>query len=56
MLINNSISEFRNKKNLIKIYNLGLIKILNNCKYRNILIGKNKKNFNKILNEILVNG
>ena len=54
--INNSISEFRNKKNLIKIYNLGLIKILNNCKYRNILIGKNKKNFNKILNEILVNG
>ena len=56
VLINNSISEFKNKKNLVKIYYLGLIKILNNCKYRNILIGKNKKNFNEILNKILVNG
>ena len=54
-LVNNSITKFKNKINLIKLYKIFLISSLNICKHKNILIDKKNKNFNEIFNKILIN-
>ena len=54
-LVNNSITKFKNKINLIKLYKSLLISSLNICKHKNILIDKKNKNFNEIFNKILIN-
>jgi hypothetical protein len=54
-LVNNSIAKFKNKINLIKLYNSLLVSLLNICKHKNILINKKNKDFNEIFNKILIN-
>ena len=53
--VNNSIFDFKNKINLSKAYSNLLNKLVKKCKYKNITINNNEKNFSKIFKNIIAN-
>ena len=55
VFVNNSIIKFKNKINLTKTYSNHLNELLKKCKYKNIIINKNEKNFFKIFKNIIAN-
>jgi hypothetical protein len=53
--VNNSITNFKNKINLMKLYNNMIISILDICTCKNVSVNKENKDFNEIFNKILIN-